>query len=166
MRFLWGKFRMMLDRAMNVDNVCLRVGNACSVFFPHRHPWGSLLPLGVVGNVINLAWCEQERGGGKELRVFLSPSSVPAQNTAGTETTARTRDHAALGVFRFVFFFHFSIFWGWMFDRIFGDCALVFVGFVEEMHFVKGSSTDISKSFVHCGKLLPIFFWQTRMCDI
>lgn len=44
-----------------------------------------------------------------------------------------------------------------MFDRIFGDCALIFVGFMEEMRFVKGSLTDISKSVVQYRKFLQIF---------
>lgn len=44
-----------------------------------------------------------------------------------------------------------------MFDGIFGDCALIFAGFMEEMCFGKGSLADISESFVHYRKLLWFF---------
>lgn len=44
---------------------------------------------------------------------------------------------------------------------VLGGHALIFVGFIEETRFAKGSLTDISKSFVHGRKLLQNFFFLT-----
>lgn len=49
-----------------------------------------------------------------------------------------------------------------MFDRIFGDCALIFVGFMEEMRFVKGSLT--LQSLLYIAENPYRLFFLTEMC--
>ena len=196
-RFLWGKFQLMLVKAMHVDGTCVSslsfwtvpgidssgtwgagcctVGTDCMPGKPTQssslHALGqemrspsffhiaiheaSKFPVGVVGNIdwFGMTWSGAWRGKGAACAPL--PSSIPVQSTASTETTSR--DGAGSGILGGGLF-HSLIVWGWMFDRIFGDYALIFVGFMEERRFVKRSLTDILKSFVHYRKCLWIFF--------
>lgn len=143
---------------------CLGVGNTSSIFFLYSHPWGFLVYVGIVGNVINLAWREPcpHRGGGKELYVLPSLSSVPVQSAASTESTVRTRGRAGLGVWGQVFFLTLSFLRMDVWQNFWWLCINI-CGFRGRNAFCEGIF-NISKSFVHSRKSLQIFFFFGQMC--